>query len=677
MRTMSRALGRPLLICMLIGAMALLVAACGGGSSNSGGGGGTGSSTSGGGSSTSGGGSGTTANPNNANTAASKYGTVLFGSLPAPGTPAKGGTLTVSQQTGQTPLYIFPEIPAAQTSTGTIDMIQNLYMPLYDGPSGAIPKVDYDLSFAKSAPVPSNHDKTYTVYLKTCLKWSDGKPMTANDVLFWYYTLKAAITESASNWGQYVPGEFPADVTSAKAPNAHTVVFNLNTPYNPGFFLNNQLQDTNNVYPLPSEDWDLTGPGQKDANWKSPAVAKKIYDYLNSQGKAVSGFATSPLWKVNSGPFKLKAFSATNGSYKLVPNPSYGGTPKSQADEVDVNTYTSQTAALNALQGGSLDVDYLPDPSQINQIKGMSSQGIQLYGGPGWGWFGGQINFQDSTDHFDKVIAQRYVRGAIDSLINQPAIIKGVYKGAAVTAYGPVSSAPSSPYAPADAAKPPYPFNPSAAVAMLKSHGWNVVPGGTTTCAKPGTGAGECGAGIPKGTPIKFVWGNQPQAASTTGVLESEALASQAKKSAGIDIELATKSFNFLISEWTDTSPDGLKNHDDWGVNNFGGLFQDYYPTQDGVVNHGGTATKPAAGFNTGSFADPKADKLIQASVHGGNPAAVKAEASYLEKSLPSFYFPSADNLAAVNTKKIGSSADGWLVITQQSLFPQFWYSVK
>jgi peptide/nickel transport system substrate-binding protein len=651
---------------MLVGAIALLIAACGG-SSNNGGSGNSGKSS-----------NSTSTGPNNSNTAANKYGTVLFGKLPAAGTPAKGGTLTVSQQTGQTPLYIFPIIPAAQTSTGTIDMIQNLEMPLYDGPAGAEPKVDYALSFAKSPPAPSNGDKTYTIHLKTGLKWSDGKPMDANDVLFWYYLLRASIKESASNWGQYVPGEFPMDVTSATAPNQSTVVFKLSTAYNPGFVLNNQLQDTNNVYPLPSTAWNIdSASGPHLSNWKNPAVAKKIYDYLNSQGKAVSGFASNPLWKVVSGPFKLKTFSATNGSYVLTPNPSYGGSPKTTASQVDVNTYTSQTAALNALQGGSLDVDYLPDPSQINQIKGLASQGIALFGGPGWGWFGGIINFQDTTDHFNKVIGQLYVREAIDMLINQPAIIKGVYKGAAVTAYGPVSSAPDSPYAPADAANPPYSFNPSKAVSLLKSHGWKVVPNGQTTCQKAGSGAGECGAGIPKGTPLKFVWGNQPQATSTTGVLESEALASQAKQSAGINIQLVTKSFNFLISEWTDTSPDGLKNHDDWGINNFGGLFQDYYPTQDGVLNHGGTATKPAAGFNTGSFSSAQGDKLINQSVHGGDPNDVKAEASYMEKNVPIFYFPSQDNLVAVNTKKVGSTPDGWLTMTQQSLFPQYWYSVK
>jgi len=55
-------------------------------------------------------------------------------------------------------------------------------------------------------------------------------------------------------------------------------------------------------------------------------------------------------------------------------------------------------------------------------------------------------------------------------------------------------------------------FSVSAAGSLLKSHGWNVVPGGSTTCAKPGTGPGECGAGIPAGTKLTFnvIYSNQP-----------------------------------------------------------------------------------------------------------------------------------------------------------------------
>ncbi len=607
----------------------------------------------------------------NVNKAATSLGTVLYGTLPPVGTPVKGGTVSQGQLSGQTPTYIFPIAPGANTSTGTISFLSELFMPLYAGPTGAEPTVNYALSAAASAPVASNNDKTYTITLKQGLKWSNGAPITANDVLFEYWMLRAAVTESPANWGQFVPGEFPLSVTSATAPNSHTVVFNLNKAYNPGFFLNNQVSDTNNVYPLPSTDWNVESAGGPHVtDWQNLATAKKIYNYLNKAGASVSTFASNPLWQDVSGPFKLQSFSATNSSYVLVPNPSYGGTPKPIMSQLQVNTYTGFTSELNAMKAGSLDVMVGLDPSQLAEAPALKAQGITVFGGPGWGWFGGIINFKDGANSFDKVISQLYVRQAIDHLINQPGIIQGVYKGAAVAAYGPVPSAPTSPYAPADAATAPYPFSPSTAVAMLKAHGWKVVPNGQTTCQKAGSAADECGAGIPAGTPLAFTWGNQPESVSTTGVLESEALASEAKQAAGITITLQTKTFNFLTSDYNNQNPAAVKYTNDWGVNNYGGLFEDYYPTQDGVDNPGG-------GFNLGDYDDATANTLINASVFGGDPSAVKTEAAYLTKSLPVFYFPDEDYLLAVNTKDVGGPAIGWTAMTQQQWFPQYWYTIK
>ncbi len=96
---------------------------------------------------------------------------------------------------------------------------------------------------------------------------------------------------------------------------------------------------------------------------------------------------------------------------------------------------------------------------------------------------------------------------------------------------------------------------------------------------RPARQPNECGAGIPAGTPLKFVWANQPESASTTGVLESEALASIAKQAAGINIVLQTKTFNFLTSNYNNQNPAATKYTNDWGVNNYGGLYMDYYPT--------------------------------------------------------------------------------------------------
>jgi peptide/nickel transport system substrate-binding protein len=603
------------------------------------------------------------------NKTVSSLGTVIYGTLPPPGTPQSGGTITQGQLTGQTPTFIFPIVPGAQTSTGTISFLSELFMPLYGGPTGARPQVDYALSAANPLQF-SNGDTTVTIPIKPGLKWADGAPIDANDVVFWFDLLKAAIKESPANWGQYTPGLMPDNVKSISTKGKYDVVMQLTQSFNPGFFLNNNLEDTNNVYPLPSTAWNIASPGGPHLDYTNPANAKKIYDFLAKQGASVATFGTDPLWKDVSGPFKLQSFSPTNSSYTLVPNPNYGGSPKSTASAVSVQTFTGFTSELNAMKGGSLDVAVGLDPSQLPQAPALKAQGIDIFGGPGWGWFGGQINFKDATNHFDKVIAQLYVRQAIDHLIDQPAIIKGVYKGAAVAAYGPVPTAPISPYAPADAATPPYPFDPAQAVSLLKSHGWKVVPGGTTTCAKPGTAADECGAGIPAGTPISFVWANQPESASTTGALESEVIASEAKSAAGINIQLQTKTFNFLTANYNNANPAAAKYVNDWGVNNYGGLFTDFYPTASGVWNEN-------AGFNTGSYANPMANQLINASVHSGDPNAVKTEASFFEKNPPVFFMPDGDYLLGVNSKKVGSQPDGWTAMTQQQWFPQYWYMVK
>jgi peptide/nickel transport system substrate-binding protein len=197
-----------------------------------------------------------------------------------------------------------------------------------------------------------------------------------------------------------------------------------------------------------------------------------------------------------------------------------------------------------------------------------------------------------------------------------------------------------------------------------------VVPGGTTTCQSPGTAANQCGAGIPAGTPISFVWANQPQASSTTTVLESEAVASQAKQAAGINITFQTKTFNFLISNYNNANPAAAKYTNDWGVNNYGGLFTDYYPTASGVWNEN-------AGFNTGSYSDPTANTLINNSVHSGDLNAVKIEAQFFATHIPVWFMPDGDQLMAANFKHVGGQSDGWTAMTQQTYFPNYWYRVK
>jgi peptide/nickel transport system substrate-binding protein len=597
-------------------------------------------------------------------------GTELAGTLPKVGTPSTGGTITSGQITGQTPTDIFPIINGETCSTETFQFVADQYVPLYYGPTGARPQIDASLSAGEPAKF-SDGDTTVKITLKPGLKWSDGTPITGQDVLFDYDLIKAASTASPANFCQYAsPTQFPYNVKSISA-SGNTVTMHLTGKVNPTWFVTNQLQDTNGgLYPLPASDWDVDSTsGAKVTDWATnPKDALAIVTYLQKAGADVSTFASSPLWKVVDGPYKLTSFSATNSSYTLVPNPTYGLSPKARAN-YDVNTYTSSTAMLNAMLSGSLEIGQIDAGTQLNSIPSLNSKGYSVFGGPSWGWFGGYFNFKDKTNDFDKVIGQTYIRGVFAELADQSAIISHVYHGWAVAAYGPVPTAPSSPFVPSNAAQPAYKYSPTKAVATLKAHGWDVKPGGETTCAKAGTGASECGAGIPVGTPIKFVWANVPESTASTGVLESEAFASEAKAAAGIDVTFQTKTFNFLVSNYNNENPAAKKYYNDWGVNNYGGVNTDYYPTQDGILNTTGA-------LNDGSYDDATANKLMAASIVSPSTSAIKKEVTYLSKSYPIFFFPDQDYITAVSSK-VGGSANGFTEMTQQQIDPQQLYVNK
>jgi peptide/nickel transport system substrate-binding protein len=632
-----------------------LVAACGSSSKPSGGGTSSGTTANG----------GTTAPPQGSKV----QGTVnnagltgLYGSLPPVGTPSVGGTITIAQATGQTPTYIMPIVPVNNSSVYGVNMINDLFLPLYDGPTGSTPALNPALNMA-TAPVFSAGDKTVTFSIKPGYKWSDGKPVDANDVIFFIDIVKAAVKESAANFGAYTPGLFPDNVVSATAQGADTVVMKLTKAYNPGYFLNDQLVQ---LYAMPSTVWNVAATGGASVDYTKPANAKKIYDYLNKQGAAVASFGTNPLWKVVDGPFKLASFSATNGDYDLVPNPTYAGTIKSQAATVKYVTYTSITAQLNALKSHAVDISQI-DASQLGQVASLRNSGYYVYGYPGFGFFSAFFNFKDKAGDFNNIIAQLYVRQALAHLVDQAGYVKGIFKNAAGEAYGPVPSEPVSPYTPPDAINTPYPFSISTAKQIMTSHGWAIV-NGALTCETPGTAATQCGAGIPKGTPFAFTWFYVEASETPSSGLESESFASDAKQ-IGINVKLTAKTFNFLYANYDDANPADAKYTNDWGVNNFGGFTQDDYPTTNSIFNTTGS-------YNLGAYNDATANKLINASVFGSNPSAVKAEASYLTANLPALFEPNNDIIWAV-AKTIGAVPDGFTSMTSQFEFPQYFYVDK
>jgi peptide/nickel transport system substrate-binding protein len=588
----------------------------------------------------------------------------LYGSLPTAGTPKSGGTITMGQLSGDTPTYVMPIIPGANATDGTGFLIDQMYVPLYNLQVGPSMQINYATSLAQP-PKFSDDDKRVTITLRPGAVWSNGKPVTADDVLFNIALLKAAVKASPANWDQYTPGLFPDNVASATASGSRTVVITFDRSYNPAYLLGNQIGYT--ITPMPSSVWDIDATGGPPVNWRIPANAKKIYEYLNKQASSVSTFATNPLWKVVDGPFKLAGFNATNGSFTMSANPSYTLTGKVRFSTLAVSTYTSSDAQLDAMRSGSLDVGVI-DFSQLGEVPSLRNAGYAVYGYPNIGTFGMIINFKDKTGHFNSIISQLYVRQALAHLINQPAYIKGIFHGAAAPAYGPLPTLPKTPYTPADAGTDPYPYSVSAAAKLLRDHGWKVVAGGQTTCEKAGTGAGECGAGIPAGTPLKFMLWSTPASETASISLESDAFASAAKH-VGADVVQGTKTFNFQIQNFNNTNPAAAQYTNVWAMANWGEYGTTPYPTEE-------TNFKSNGSSNLGAYSDPTADKLIEAAVYGKQASAATKVADYLAKDVPVLFLPCADVIDAVSNK-IGGTTNSFLAMTQDVFYPQYWYVKK
>jgi len=590
-----------------------------------------------------------------------------IGSVPpaASGGKIKAGTITWALQPSTSPTWILPVVPDASSSVfNNFTFIWEMWRPLYWTVNGVVPELNPSMSIARPAAY-SNGNKTVTISLKSSYKWSNGRPITANDLLFYIDLVKAAIKASPANWAAYLPGHFPDNLVSTSEPNSTTLVMNLKSAVNPTWFTEDVLGQ-GPLIPVPSFRWAKTSASGSiipPSGW-TPATMAKVFTYLNSQGKSLSTYATNPLWKVVDGPYKLSAYTAANGAFTMSPNTTYGGphvTPMSSFSGVP---FTSNTEEFNAIMSGGIDVAYV-DYDDLPQLSQVLRSGYSYFGAPRYGMTFADYNFKDKTGHFENIIAQLYFRQVLAHLVDQQGWITTFMHGAGAPAYGPIPAYSQSPDLPSNAATNPYPFSISTAVSLLKSNGWNVVPGGTDTCARPGAGTGECGAGIPGGT--KLLFNDIYNSSSVLIAKQASDFVSKAKQ-AGITILLQASNFNYMIASYLD--PYAPANENKWAMEDFGGETDEPYATTFGLFNTGGTN-------QVGDYSNLTADSLINASISGDDPTAVKAEAAFLTTDQPVQFEPNPDYIWAWKKSLSAQNPQAFQNLTQYYATPEFWYFNK
>jgi peptide/nickel transport system substrate-binding protein len=461
-------------------------------------------------------------------------------------------------------------------------------------------------------------------------------------------------------------------VVSYKATAPDQVTMQLNQAYSSLWYTYNQLSEIN---PMPLA-WDVTSLGAKpgsggcstDSAADGWARCKAVYTFLTAQSKIASTYATSPLWSVVDGPWKLSSFN-TDGNVTIVPNKAYSGSPKPQLTAVKFVPFTSDTAEYTALKTGGLDIGYIPteDLAQkpaTSPLPPANPLGSSYYLEPffSYGIQYNQPNFNNPQVGF--LVRQLYIRQAMQYAEDQPGIIKAIWRGYATTVSGPVPTVPSNPFTPAiqkeNGGQGPYPYNPAKATSLLTSHGWSEV-GGVMTCQDPS----KCGAGITKGEQLKLTFDYATGIAAATATYQ--AIKSE-EASVGIDVTLIGQSFDTIIGESAPCAPMSSKcnvqvfAYGGWGFDGPG-----MEPTGEPLFATG-------AGSNSGNYSDPTMDKLITETHSSSSLAVFDQYATYGAQQLPFMWIPEPNpfQIQAVTSKLKNVTFSPMF-----TLLPEYWYFTR
>jgi peptide/nickel transport system substrate-binding protein len=482
-------------------------------------------------------------------------------------------------------------------------------------------------------------------------------PITSRDFTFTYNLLKA----NYENWIDYTTGLFPVDVSKVLTPNAHTVVIDLTRSYNPTFYTDDVLSEINLI---PQHAWDKTSVNGKVGNYdETKSGAKAVWSFLQKQGGDMSTFDTNPLWKVVDGPWKLDTFNS-NGYYSWVPNKNYSGPDKPILNKVVWTPFTTDTAEMDTLRSGTtLDLGGLPQ-NDVHQIGALEAEGYDVSTLPTAGVAEIVPNFWNAQ--VGPLVRQLYIRQALEYLINRQQIVSKVYAGYADPGNGPVPVTYGKQWdSPLEKAGGPYPYSPAKAIALLKAHGWKVVPHGTDTCQSPGTGAADCGAGITAGEKLQF---QLLFSSGTTSFDQLNAAVQSTEAAGGIKITLKGEPFNTMVATTgICTQSSHPASTCGWQLQNYGYNPYTMDPSGAGMFNTGGFG-------NYSGYSNAQENKLIDATEYGSSSAAFYAYEDYTARQLPLLWIPNASGLFLYKKNLAGITP--WNPFSG-TLNPEVWYYTK
>ncbi|MFS4091220.1 ABC transporter substrate-binding protein [Streptomyces sp. AF1A] len=285
----------------------------------------------------------------------------------------------------------------------------------------------------------SSDKLTWTFKIHKGLKWSDGKPITAEDAAWTFNLIMTNSTAATAN------GSLVSNFASVSAPDDTTLVVKTKKP-----------QATMLSVSIP-----VSG---------IPIVPKHIWE---SHVKDLKNYKNDSFPIVGYGPWTLTDYKPEQYA-KFDANKHFLlGAPK--YDHMIQQAFKNTDAAVAALRSGQLDYVSGLNPTQFQALKGQP--GIKAYEQVGNRWNGIEVNGGARTRDGKKIgtghpaLGDAKLREALALAIDRPTIVKKVRDGLAQVgaSYLP-PSLPQFAWQPSDAEK--FGYDPAKANSVLDQAGY-------------------------------------------------------------------------------------------------------------------------------------------------------------------------------------------------------------
>lgn len=328
-------------------------------------------------------------------------------------------------------------------------------------------RVTYELKplIAKSMPVVSEDHLTYTFDLKEDVKFSDGTPLTGEDIIFTVKVIKNPFTDAQALRNYF------ADVKSVELVdgNKYKVRFNMSKPYFRAIYsigdmeiIPKHILDKDGVNE--TFTWDQLEDAQKDFDPKKFPAMQKFADFMNSE--EVSRDAK---YLIGSGPYVLDKW-ITAQSVTLKRNDNYWNKKElpNFPDKLVFKTIKDQNAAVVAAKNKEIDemqvyqptdfVENVKNPGEFNLKKALVVE-------PSYNYI--------SWNNNHPIFSDKNVRWALGYAIDRKSIIDKIVYGMAT----PIQSHIFQKSKYLNSELPEIPYDIEKAKKMFNEAGWKDTDG--------------------------------------------------------------------------------------------------------------------------------------------------------------------------------------------------------